>query len=98
MCPSSETTTLMHPTHLELVDPDDLDALKAAFLSGSERLGWVYQERDRVWRATSDIQARIAELEDPPEMPRPAWMSDAQRKVARCPRCSGRIPERLVEK
>jgi hypothetical protein len=50
----------------------------------AEQLGKLYRERD-------PILEQLAELRGAYELPKPRYRTDTQAKVARCPRCSGKL-------
>ena len=77
-----------HPETGEIIETHEefLDALHAL----EERLAPIYRYRARIREAMS-------ERFPPAEMPEPRYRTQAQEKVARCPRCGGRIEDDPVE-
>src|SRR5438046_987438 len=71
----------------ELLDPDDLPALKTALEEIEDYLAEKRRPLRRIYQARDQIQARVAEL-DPITLPKRRWQTDKQQRVARCPYCA----------
>ena len=65
----------------------DPEAVKAALEEAEEELRALY--RDRVW----PLREAYAEAFPPAELPAPRHRTATQEKVARCPRCGGKLEE-----
>jgi len=74
--------TFVHPTSGEVLETRA--EFDAAIAELEIELGLIY-------RALSPLRAARAEKFDPPDMPAVRFRSSAQEKVARCPRCGGRL-------
>lgn len=71
----------------ELLDPDDLPALKNALEEIEDYLAEKRRPLRRIYQARDQIQARVAQLE-PITLPKRRWQTDKQQRVARCPHCA----------
>jgi hypothetical protein len=64
-------------------------------LSTPEEIGAALEELEErmrpLYRARAMLREEFAELTEPAMMPRPRERTSTQEKVARCPRCGGRV-------
>lgn len=80
----------------ELLDPDDLGRLREHLKAVEKFLDEHNKKVASVYETRRRLRARIGELV-PTDLPRRRDMSKAQALVARCPRCSTRIPVSHIE-
>lgn len=64
--------------------PDEVTTLTAELARLDEEIG-------RNYRARVPILQRLAELRGPAELPPARYRTETQQRVARCPRCGGRL-------
>lgn len=88
--------TIYNPFTGEVIDRDDLPAIKAALKELSVFLDEeVWRKYERHFKVQREMRARIGELE-PTTLPARRNMSRAQERLAECPRCRTRIPRVVV--
>lgn len=58
---------------------------------------WVDERLAPLYRVRANLREELAERFPPPAMPSPRYRTSTQEKVARCPRCGGRLEEREEE-
>ena len=80
---------LTNPLTGEILDPQDKALLRLTMNSLEEWLGHNDQQRIPVWKASKQIQKVLAA--EAYGLPRASRQSETQQRVARCPRCSGRL-------
>lgn len=78
------TDALAHPTTGELLDPDDVNALRAALFDTETELGKLY-------RARRPLLERLGE--EPYRVPRATHRTPTQERIVRCPRCGGKLTD-----
>lgn len=78
---------LSNPLTGEILDPDDEPTLRKVQQSLEEWLGHNDVQRIPVWKASRLIRERLAG--EPYKVPARSGQTDTQRKLERCPRCSG---------
>jgi hypothetical protein len=85
---------LPNPFTGEVIDRDDLPALKSALDEIERFLSSERAKHRGVYNARDLLQARVVEL-DPMHLPRASKQTDKQRRVERCPRCKTVLPDFL---
>lgn len=52
---------------------------------------WVEERLSPLYRVRANLREELAARFPPPELPAPRYRTQTQEKVARCPRCGGRL-------
>lgn len=86
---------LAHPLTGEVIERDDLAAIKGALEDTDAWLNEWHSDHRRLYRARDNLRARQGELE-PVRLPRRANQTEKQAKVERCPRCSTPLPRVVI--
>ena len=79
---------LVNPLSGEVLDPTDMNALRAAQQQLEDWLGHNDQERIPIWKTSRQIQELIVLGTPSYAVPKASRQSDVQQRLMRCPRCA----------